>query len=116
MVADIEAGIETKVDLKEAIHMLSNAWNAVSEDTVANCFKKAGFHDALNSAANVEHDHDSTEDIHEDASLDGSQERRNMWDFVAREYDVNITLDTFLTLDNDLEQPISPSERSLKQC
>jgi hypothetical protein len=43
MVADIEAGIVTKIDLKEAIRMLSNARNSVSEETIANCFRKAGF-------------------------------------------------------------------------
>ncbi|KAL1472413.1 hypothetical protein MTO96_039348 [Rhipicephalus appendiculatus] len=36
-------GTELKVDLLGAIRMMTGAWRDVKKDTVANCFRKAGF-------------------------------------------------------------------------
>ncbi|KAH9374653.1 hypothetical protein HPB48_017225 [Haemaphysalis longicornis] len=40
---NLRVGTELKVDLLGAIHMMTSAWNGVKKETVANCFRKAGF-------------------------------------------------------------------------
>ena len=43
MIAAVDEGKDYSVTLLNALHFLNSAWNAVTQDTVANCFKKGGF-------------------------------------------------------------------------
>ena len=43
MIAAVDEGKDYSVTLLNALHFLNPAWNAVTQDTVANCFKKGGF-------------------------------------------------------------------------
>lgn len=43
LLVNLRMGTELKVDLLGAIQMLTGAWRDVKTDTVANCFRKAGF-------------------------------------------------------------------------
>ena len=95
VVVDIEARFETKVDLKEAILMLSNA---VRMETVCNCFRKAGFE--KNQTESDNEVSDNLESSHNGSSLDGQNKRQSIWDFIAREYNFDTTLNDFLEVDN----------------
>ncbi|KAH9368148.1 hypothetical protein HPB48_018819 [Haemaphysalis longicornis] len=47
---NLRVGTELKVDQLGAIHMITGAWNSVKQ-SVANCFRKAGFVTAEHSEA-----------------------------------------------------------------
>ena len=39
----IDQNINFEYDLLDAIHLLEQSWNEIKPETLANCFKKAGF-------------------------------------------------------------------------
>ena len=43
------------------------------------------------------------ESSRDNSSPDGHEERRSMWDFIAKEYDLRVTFDDFLTVDKYLD-------------
>lgn len=45
LLLDLHLKRPTKVDIYQAMEMLSASWTATSKETVVNCFRKAGFHD-----------------------------------------------------------------------
>ncbi|KAL1414842.1 hypothetical protein MTO96_007105 [Rhipicephalus appendiculatus] len=55
-------GTELKVDLLGAIQMMTGAWRDVKTDTVANCFRKAGFGTAEPAETGEEGDDERIDD------------------------------------------------------
>ena len=119
-VVDLEAGIETKVNLKDAVHMLASAWNAVTASTIANCFRKAGFlKEHVSVRAEVEATGDKNcgdkatgegrnaiqeimvESNEENGNVEES-DHRNLWDFIACKHNISTTLEEFMTVDQEL--------------
>lgn len=96
VVADIEAGLETKIDLKEAVHIISKAWDSVSAETISNCFRKAGF--VLAQSATDNTDVSSVDQGSEDNRL-----MRNMWDFISDQYSLTVTLDDWVGMDDGID-------------
>ncbi|KAJ8685328.1 hypothetical protein QAD02_021121 [Eretmocerus hayati] len=43
IISDIEAKQEPRVTLLDAIRMIDRSWNEVSQECLANCYKKTGF-------------------------------------------------------------------------
>ncbi|XP_064459053.1 tigger transposable element-derived protein 6-like [Ornithodoros turicata] len=43
LLINLRMGMDLKIDLLGAIQMMAGAWNDVKRETVANCFRKAGF-------------------------------------------------------------------------
>jgi hypothetical protein len=39
----IEDGVDVKVNLLEAFHLIRRAWDSVEPSTIAKCFRKVGF-------------------------------------------------------------------------
>jgi hypothetical protein len=42
-ISGIDSGTEFSFNLLDAVFLLQRAWNEVTETTIANCFRKAGF-------------------------------------------------------------------------
>ncbi|KAH9384867.1 hypothetical protein HPB48_026897 [Haemaphysalis longicornis] len=61
-------GTELKVDLLGAIQMLTGAWPDVKTDTVANCFRKAGFGMAELAETGEDGDEDRIDDAFRELS------------------------------------------------
>ncbi|KAH9367300.1 hypothetical protein HPB48_011925 [Haemaphysalis longicornis] len=57
LLMNLRVGTELKVDQLGAIHMMTGAWNSVKQ-SVANCFRKAGFLTAEHSEAGEDGDDD----------------------------------------------------------
>ena len=56
MIAALDDGKEFTVDLLDGLHYINSAWNAVTESTLINCFRKCGF------------DHNSDESFTDDSA------------------------------------------------
>ena len=63
VIAEVEAGNNSafKVNLREALRYLSRAWQMVTENTIANCFKKAGCLPISTAEDHMGDDDESTE-------------------------------------------------------
>ncbi|XP_025190990.1 tigger transposable element-derived protein 6-like [Melanaphis sacchari] len=76
-----------KIDILQANRMSKNAWEQVTSETIANCFRKAGF--LSGNSENV-----GDEEIQQTIII-------NVWDDVRQ--DVNINFDDYINMDDDLE-------------
>jgi len=76
-----------KIDILQANRMSKNAWEQVTSETIANCFRKAGF--LSGNSENV-----GDEEIQQTITI-------NVWDDVRQ--GVNINFDDYINMDDDLE-------------
>ena len=87
VVVDLKAGTETKISLLDAIHLISRAWNDVTEKSIVNCYRKAGF--KFDTVVEDEPTEDTADRIAED---------RNVWDFISKH--LNVSADQTLTAED----------------
>ncbi|XP_050538284.1 tigger transposable element-derived protein 6-like [Daktulosphaira vitifoliae] len=76
-----------KIDILQANRMSKNAWEQVTSETIANCFRKAGF--LSGNSENV-----GNEEIQQTITI-------NVWDDVRQ--GVNINFDDYINMDDDLQ-------------
>lgn len=91
MLLCLESNKQYVVDLLAAVHLLSNAWNQVTEATIANSFRHAGFvapDDAPDSPTQ-----DCGSDSEEEAALLSSLGSKG----------VVVDMDTYVSVDEDVE-------------
>ena len=82
VIANIESGVETKTDLKDAVFLIARSWGDVIAETTSNCFRKAGF-----NFSEVQ----ITEQVEPAETGDPgrqNEEHRNIWDFVSKNLNV----------------------------
>ena len=96
MIADIEGGRETKVDLKDAITYAARAWKDVSAACIQNCFRKAGC--TFPSSSDVSEVTQSGPEP-ETITDESGNSARNIWDFVA----THLSLPAEKTFENYVE-------------
>ena len=76
-----------KVDILQAINILSIAWREVTPITVANCFRKAGF-------------------VKEDNPVDDGDQEINpediFWDAVQEEFAIDVPFENYVAVDDDV--------------
>jgi hypothetical protein len=97
VIADAEAGKETKVVLKDAIYWTAKAWENVTPTCISNCFRKAGvvFPSTEDTAITTDETTVSAETV---------QEHRNVWEFVSQQLDLPATaiFDDYVQCDSEL--------------
>uniref|UniRef100_A0A3B3SSQ9 HTH CENPB-type domain-containing protein n=1 Tax=Paramormyrops kingsleyae TaxID=1676925 RepID=A0A3B3SSQ9_9TELE len=81
LIAEIKSGEFCKMTLKDGVDLLSQAWDDVKPETIANCFRKAGFQLGDDDQLQGE-----TQDLETVETV--SAETRNIWDFVAGEFNL----------------------------
>ena len=93
VVVDLKAGTETKISLLDAIHLISRAWNDVTEKSIANCYRKAGF--KFDTVVENEPTEDTADRIAED---------RNVWNFISKHLNVptDQTFEDYVNCDENL--------------
>ncbi|KAK3731990.1 hypothetical protein QZH41_005495 [Actinostola sp. cb2023] len=90
------------IDLKDAVFMMAKAWDNVSQTTIKNCWKKAGFPGEV-----LEPTHDPFESDEED---EGTSEERGLWGRVVQEYPL---LADVASLDSDIITDCQPTEEDV---
>ena len=92
------------IDLKDAVFMMAKAWDNVSQTTIKNCWKKAGFPGEV-----LEPTHDPFESDEED---EGTSEERGLWGRVVQEYPLlaDVPFTHFASLDSDIITDCQPTE------
>ncbi|KAK3753066.1 hypothetical protein QZH41_005505 [Actinostola sp. cb2023] len=92
------------IDLKDAVFMMAKAWDNVSQTTIKNCWKKAGFPGEV-----LEPTHDPFESDEED---EGTSEKRGLWGRVVQEYPLlaDVPFTHFASLDSDIITDCQPTE------
>lgn len=85
------------VDLKDAVFIMAKAWDNVSQTTIKNCWKKAGFPGEV-----LEPTQDPFESDEEDEGT--SEERGRLWGRVLQEYPLqaDVPFAHFASLDSDI--------------
>lgn len=101
LAAELDAGgtvdLKSQITLKDGIEMLSSAWGDVKAETIANCFRKAGFRFTKPLAPDDEVVQVENE---EDVPL----VTRNLWDFVSKEFDLTeVDFMEYVDIDRALE-------------
>ena len=100
----LDAGQDLQISLLDAIYMLSLAWRDVTEVTISNCFKKAGFASTRQTALEV-----SNEPIN-------SIEMTHLWEGLScAGYNMpnGIALEQFVHADDDVVASDSPTEHDI---
>lgn len=111
MIQNVENNNEKKLTVLDAIMMISAAWENVSEKTISNCFRHAGFKESIEShqPTNQAVDYDEAT-IHCLAKeLNPSLSENIIQDFVDIDYDVAIC--SSLT-DQDIIEEIQDEEKN----
>lgn len=54
LLRDIDNKTRTKINVFDAMWLLTKAWNSVTQETIVTCFKKSGFKATGEEDANVE--------------------------------------------------------------
>lgn len=87
---------EFRVSILDAIHLAARAWNAVSTETIAHCFVKAGF--AHNPAAFA-----NTNSLQ---PVEGMPELQNIWDILQQDlgssFNLQSSVEDFVHVDGDV--------------
>ncbi|KAK9746513.1 Tc5 transposase DNA-binding domain [Popillia japonica] len=91
MIENADANNEIKINILDTDMMISTAWNAVSQDTIVNCLRHAGF---LSSVAIQEEDHFEDED-----NIPLAQLIREVY---VVDTGSNVTFDDFVDVHKDL--------------
>ncbi|CAM1307615.1 TIGD4 (predicted) [Pycnogonum litorale] len=98
LIADIEAGRDHEISLKDGIDLLSRAWDDVKPETVANCFRKAGF-----KVAEADDTMPAGDEPSGTEGPDSTAESRSVWDFIAREFNLNdVGFDDYVAVDENV--------------
>ena len=94
----IDKGGEFSVSILDSIHMLSAAWKAVLQSTIAGCFEHAGFsfeHGEMEAEEDEEAEEEEME-VFEDSNVDSAWVR---FDCVEEQ---GVTLDDFVAVDDNV--------------
>ncbi|CAM1304069.1 TIGD6 (predicted) [Pycnogonum litorale] len=98
LIADIEADGDHEISLKDGIDLLSRAWDDVKPETVANCFRKAGF-----KVAEADDTMPAGDEPSGTEGPDSTAESRSVWDFIAREFNLNdVGFDDYVAVDENV--------------
>ena len=84
------------IDLKDAVFMIAKAWDNVTQNTIKNCWRKAGFPYEMTKLT-----HDSFES---DEEVEETAEESSLWGRLVRKYPsfTNVPFNQFTSLDEDI--------------
>ena len=94
----IDKGGEFSVSILDSIHMLSTAWKAVLQSTIAGCFEHAGFtfeHGEMEAEEDEEAEEEEME-VFEDSNVDSAWVRFDCFE------EQGVTLDDFVAVDDNV--------------
>uniref|UniRef100_A0A915D8W6 DDE-1 domain-containing protein n=1 Tax=Ditylenchus dipsaci TaxID=166011 RepID=A0A915D8W6_9BILA len=105
----IDDNTDYKMDLLKALHFLRRAWSNVKPETIANCFRKAGFVKSVETTVDTANDTDEMFDelmanLGEEVQETGCEvdEMKSLWaDLQAMEL-VDGEFDDYLAVDDQL--------------
>ena len=105
LLAEIDRDQQTsfKVNLLDAIHIVSMAWREVTCTTIANCFKKAGFIK-------------SEEPENVPAVEDEEQVDRNIWDLIQHQFNIDVPSENYLLVDDAVLTSASMTDEEIIQA
>jgi len=88
------------IDLKDAVFMMAKAWDNVSQTTIQNCWRKAGFPGEV------------LEPTHDPFESDEEAEERGLWERVVQQYPllVDVPFSHFASVDNSTVAENQPTE------
>lgn len=94
-----------KINIREAIDMLTIAWRAVTSGTIANCFRKGGFVQGQRPAEQLENVQEMAE-----IAVD-----REIWIAVQENFDITTTFEEYVAADNSVSTTESITEEAIVQ-
>ena len=94
-----------KINIREAIDMLTIAWRAVTSGTIANCFRKGGFVQGQWPAEQLENVQEMAE-----IAVD-----REIWIAVQENFDITTTFEEYVAADNSVSTTESITEEAIVQ-
>ena len=107
LILNIDTNDTRVITVKDAIDMLDHAWKQVKQQTIANCFRKAGF--APSPCVLPEDTQDESDEQREPAASTEAWEQLNESGLIP----VNVTFNDFVTADNSLLVNTEPTDQEI---